>query len=179
MKILPVLAAIALILCITSVLPTDTAEGDVLRIHVRANSNSTEDQQIKMQVKDAIVGYLTPLLADCDTKQKAKETVKENINGILSVANEVLQKNGFCYEAEAAINREYFPARNYQSLTLPDGEYDALIVSLGGAKGDNWWCVVYPPLCFINATDIGTDGIEYRSKLLEIIRSFWAKRKSS
>ncbi|MBQ2712425.1 MAG: stage II sporulation protein R, partial [Clostridia bacterium] len=83
MKILPVLAAIALILCITSVLPTDTAEGDVLRIHVRANSNSTEDQQIKMQVKDAIVGYLTPLLADCDTKQKAKETVKENIKGIL------------------------------------------------------------------------------------------------
>ena len=87
------------------------------------------------------------------------------------MANNVLKNEGFCYTSNALVTSEEFPTRTYQNLTLPEGVYDSLIVNLGTGSGNNWWCVVYPPLCFVNADN--SSEVTYRSKLLEIINSFW------
>ena len=86
-----------------------------------------------------------------------------------------MQGEGFDYFADATILKEYFPTRTYDDVTLYDGEYDALIINLGSAKGDNWWCLVYPPLCFVAEYDLTNSNIVYRSKLLEIIQSFFGE----
>lgn len=138
-----------------------------LRIHIRANSNSENDQTVKYMVKDAIVDFLTPKLAYITDKDSAIETVQNNLKVISYVCDKKLQENGFNYGANAILQKEKFPTRNYGELTLPAGEYDALIVNLGDAKGDNWWCVVYPPLCFTNS-----ENVVYKSKILELIERF-------
>lgn len=139
-----------------------------LRIHVRANSNSSEDQAIKYQVKDILVSYLTPLLQDVKTVDGAKVVLENNIDALSSIATDFLKENGFGYGAKAKMSNEYFPTRSYEELTLEDGFYDALIVELGSGSGNNWWCVVYPPLCFSEKKDNGE--VEYASIIAELIK---------
>ena len=139
-----------------------------LRIHVRANSNSSEDQAIKYQVKDILVSYLTPLLQDVKTVDGAKVVLENNLDTLSSLATDFLKENGFGYGAKAKMSNEYFPTRSYEDLTLEDGFYDALIVELGSAAGNNWWCVVYPPLCFSEKQD--SSGVEYASIIAELIK---------
>ena len=147
---------------------------EYLRIHIRANSNLKEDQQVKYIVKDKIVEYLTPYIAECDTKQKAENLLEKNLNGIEQVALSVLKANGFNYTVKASVKKEEFPTRVYDGVCLESGFYDALIIELGSGEGDNWWCVVYPPLCF---TGEGR-GYVYRSKILDIINDFFNKEKT-
>lgn len=146
---------------------------DYLRIHIRANSNSMDDQNIKYLVKDSIIKYLSPIIADCTTKQMMLNAVNNNLNNIEEVANSVLNSNGYMYKSNAYINKEYFPTKTYGNYTLEADMYDAIIVELGEAQGNNWWCVVYPPLCFVNATETSTAGFKYKSKLVEIINKFF------
>ena len=143
---------------------------DYLRIHIRANSNSENDQAVKYMIKDAVVDFLTPKLAFVEDKGSALKTVQDNLKGISYVCERELFKNGFYYGATATLKKEKFPTRSYGELTLPSGEYDALIVSLGDGAGDNWWCVVYPPLCFTNS-----ENVVYKSKILELIERFKIK----
>lgn len=145
---------------------------EYLRIHIRANSNSEIDQAVKYQVKDAVVEALIPILSSCQTKQEAEQTLQKNFSLIESVANNVLLKNGFPYKAKARLASEEFPTRSYDGLVLEQGFYDALILDLGTGKGNNWWCVVYPPLCFLKSNPTGQDVV-YKSKLVEIIKSFF------
>lgn len=142
-----------------------------LRIHIRADSNGAEDQAVKYQVRDRVVAYLTPIVADCSSKEEALKRVGENLTGIETVASGVLKSNGFTYGAKASLKQESFPTRVYENVTLEAGVYDALILNLGSGKGDNWWCVVYPPLCFTG----GNGNIVYKSKIAEIIRAFFHK----
>ena len=146
--------------------PTHT---EYLRIHIRADSNECEAQAVKYKVKDAVVAYLTPYISECDTKSKAESMIKDRLSDIEAVADKVLYEQGFTYKSRAKINTEKFPTRNYGKYTLEQGYYDALVIELGSGKGDNWWCVVYPPLCF---TDTGAHYV-YRSKILEIVRTFF------
>ena len=141
---------------------------EYLRIHIRADSNERQAQAVKYKVKDAVVEFLTPYIAECDTKDKAEKTIGNLLPEISAVADGVLKEEGFNYTATAKINTENFPTRSYGNFTLSEGYYDALIIELGSGKGDNWWCVVYPPLCF---TGSGA-GYVYKSKILEIIRKF-------
>ncbi len=152
--------------------PTLTPDS-FLRIHIRANSNDTIDQAVKYQVKDALVNYLTPILAEATTKAEAMELVSKNIDEITEVVCLTLQNYGYNYGAKAELRREEFPTRCYDDVVLESGEYDSLIVELGSGTGNNWWCVVYPPLCFVNANLDGSQNIVYRSKLVEIIKSFF------
>lgn len=149
-----------------------TPRTEYLRIHIRADSNEECAQAVKYKVKDAIVEYLTPKLAECDTKQKAEQVISDSLSEIQAVADRVLKDNGLNYISNAKLNTEKFPTRTYKNLTLDAGYYDALIVELGSGKGDNWWCVVYPPLCF---TD-GESGYVYKSKIKQIINDFYEKR---
>ena len=148
---------------------------EYLRIHVRAQSNSIQDQEIKYKVKDQVVEYLTPHIASVKTKSQAKKMLKDNLLEIERVANAVLKDGGFTYTCKAKLVTEEFPTRVYDGFTLEQGIYDALILELGSAKGDNWWCVVYPPLCF---TAEAEKSVVYKSKIMEIIENF-RKDKSS
>lgn len=143
---------------------------DYLRIHIRANSNDEREQAVKYQIRDEIVEYLTPLVAEYQTQAEAVSGVETQLGAIEKLADKVLKEQGFSYTAKAKITKEVFPTRAYGEYTLPYGEYAALVVELGSGKGDNWWCVVYPPLCFT-----ATQNVVYKSKILEIIRSFQAR----
>jgi len=146
---------------------------EVFRIHIRANSNTEYDQLVKYKVKVAVSEFITPLLVGATTKENAISIIKNNLQQITKVANNVLEKNGFCYDAKSKIAVEKFPTRDYNGITFSEGNYDALLIELGDAKGDNWWCVVYPPLCFIEGYDVGSKGIFYQSKLKEIVEKFF------
>ena len=143
---------------------------EYLRIHIRADDNSDRAQSVKFAVRDAVVGYLTPVVAECGDKETSLKQVQNRLREIEQVANSTLQKHGFYYGASASLERETFPTRVYGEYTLPSGEYTALIIRLGRGLGDNWWWVVYPPLCFT-----GGEKIEYKSKIIEIIKN-WKNR---
>ncbi len=163
-----VLGCLIAIVFIVGALSPSGAETEYLRIHIRADSNSERDQSVKYEIKDAVVDFLTPIVAQCDNKEKAEKAITDNLNNIERIADEVLIKRGFTYRSQAKINNEEFPTRTYGEFTLEKGYYDALIINLGSGQGDNWWCVVYPPLCF---TD--TKVYKYKSKIYEIIKSFF------
>ena len=145
------------------------AESAYLRVHIRANSNAEADQRVKYEVRDAVVTFLTPTVAECETKAEAMECIRGKLGEIAAVAESVLSARGFSYGARASLREEDFPTRVYDEVTLPAGVYDALILELGTGEGDNWWCVVYPPLCFT----AGNGNIVYKSKIKEIIQSFF------
>lgn len=168
-----VIALVVLLTIITAVPPKKT-NSEFLRIHIRADSNSQSDQNIKYQVKSAVVDYLTPYLANVRSKSQAMQAVKSQLEHIEEVCDGVLKANGFAYTSKAKLCEEQFPDRSYGDLTLEQGVYDALIIELGSGKGDNWWCVVYPPLCFVGGESNGTNQIVYKSKLLQIIEEWKA-----
>lgn len=141
---------------------------EYLRIHIRADSNDEAAQAVKYCVRDDVVKYLTPFVAEYETLSEAQAGLKNNLDGIERVATATLKQAGFSYGATAKLTTEYFPTRVYDGYTLPSGEYTALILNLGSGKGDNWWCVVYPPLCFA-ATET---NIVYKSKIKEIIEKW-------
>ncbi|MBE5739437.1 MAG: hypothetical protein E7349_01120 [Clostridiales bacterium] len=145
---------------------------DYLRIHIRADSNEGQAQAVKYYVRDTLVKYLTPLVAEYKTREEAFYGVEKHLNELAIVAANTLREHGFSYGATAELTVEEFPTRVYDGYTLPAGKYTALIVRLGRGEGDNWWCVVYPPLCF--AADNG-QSVVYKSKIKEIIEN-WKKR---
>lgn len=144
------------------------ADNDYLRIHVRANSNSAEDQKVKYEVKDEIVKFITPYIKECVDKQAAMEVMGSLTDEISAVADAALRERGYTYGARASVRAEQFPTRVYGDLTLDEGVYDALIVELGTGKGDNWWCCIYPPLCFTSASA----DVQYKSIITDIINKF-------
>ncbi len=142
-----------------------------LRLHIRADSNAAADQAVKYEVKEAIVECLAPVAAGAESKEESMRAVEAALPAVEAAADAVLAREGFSYRARASLRREEFPTRVYGGKELKAGVYDALIVELGSGKGDNWWCVVYPPLCFAGEAGV---GIQYRSRILEIIRSFFS-----
>ncbi len=141
---------------------------EYLRIHIRANSNSEIDQNVKYEVKSLAVEYLTPFIAECNTKEQAEKVLTENKEILENKIDLLLEQKGFNYSSNIAIRNEKFPTRVYEDFTLEEGFYDAVVIELGKAEGDNWWCVVYPPLCFIG----NESNIVYKSKILQVIQNF-------
>lgn len=153
--------------------PAKLQNADYLRIHIRANSNSTQDQNIKYEIKDAMVEFLTPKIAVCETKQQVVDVISNSKQQLENLANNLLKQKGFNYCANIKIDSEVFPTRTYEGYTLESGIYDAIIVELGSATGNNWWCVLYPPLCFVNYSGDNSQNIVYKSKIWEIIKQFF------
>ena len=141
---------------------------EYLRIHIRANSNSDFDQDIKETVRADVINYLTPYISNSIDKQDAIKTLNKHLEEVQTVVDNVLSKNGLGYRSKVSVKKEQFPLRTYNDVTLPSGVYDALIIDLGNAEGNNWWCVVYPPLCFTNSVEY-----EYKSKIQEIIDKYF------
>ena len=149
------------------------SNADYLRIHIRANSNSEIDQEVKYLIKDEFVNYLTPKIAFCKSKQDVVNVVEQEYENLKNLADDVLLKNNFNYTSNVTIKTEMFPTRSYEGYTLNSGVYDALIVELGEAQGNNWWCVIYPPLCFTNYSSSNFTSVVYKSKIWEIIKKFF------
>lgn len=170
--VVAIVVLVVLVAVIAAVPSKSNTNADFLRIHIRADSNDTADQNVKYQVKSAVVDYLTPYLANATTKQQAMSVVKAHLKDIENVCDKVLAQNGFTYTSRAKLTEEQFPDRAYGDVTLAAGVYDALIIELGSGSGNNWWCVVYPPLCFVGGESNGTNQIVYKSKLLEIINKW-------
>lgn len=174
-KLLLILIAVAAVVITVFAVSAAGNKGEVyndyLRIHVRANSNSAEDQQVKYEVKDEAVKFITPYVKECVTKQAAIEVMSGILPEIEQVCTKALEERGYNYGARASVREEKFPTRVYGELTLEEGLYDALIIELGTGKGDNWWCVIYPPLCFTSASA----DVQYRSVIADIINKFFKK----
>lgn len=171
MKYLVGVGSVIIIILIFLFCPLQNTQEEIeyLRIHIRANSNSIEDQNVKYKVKDQIVEALIPVLSNVESFEEAKEVVAQNFDMIENVADNVLQEEGFSYKSKAKLNNEYFPTRVYENLTLEEGYYDALILELGSGTGDNWWCIVFPAFCFTKTQN--SDNIVYISLIWEIIKS--------
>ena len=157
-----IVLAVALVIAISTFCLLNNKEHDYLRIHIRANSNSEYDQQIKYQVKDAVVEALKPIANNIKNKEQMIEVLNENVHLLTAVVDNKLRELGQNYTSTVKICEEKFPTRSYEELTLGAGVYDAIIIELGSGQGDNWWCVAYPPLCFVTADGDG-ESIQYKS----------------
>lgn len=122
----------------------------VFRLHVIANSNSNEDQTLKLKVRDALLNYMNNICSNCSTKEEAISLANEHQHNFQQIAEQTISENGYNYPVKININNFYFPTKNYGDISLPAGFYDALRVEIGEAKGQNWWCVMFPSLCFID-----------------------------
>ena len=130
---------------------TDISDS-VFRLHVISNSDSKEDQELKYIVRDALINYMNSLCKNCTSKEQAINLAIENKNTFLGIANKTIQEEGFSYTVDIEIGNFEFPTKNYGDISLPAGYYDALRVKIGEAKGQNWWCVMFPPLCFVDVS---------------------------
>ena len=125
----------------------DDLRQNVLRLHIIANSDSDADQQLKLKIRDEILRETDGLFENSKNLQEAQNTVCDNLEFFEAVANGVIAENGVNYTATASFGTSEFSTRYYDDFTLPAGEYQSLIITLGEAKGKNWWCVVYPTVC--------------------------------
>jgi len=123
---------------------------NVFRLHVIANSDSSEDQNLKYLVRDNIIEYMNSISYDCKTKQEAMNLAKENIDNFEQIALETIKDEGFNYDVNIEIGNFSFPTKQYGDISFPAGTYDALKIQIGDAIGQNWWCVMFPSLCFID-----------------------------
>ena len=129
---------------------------DVFRFHILANSDSEEDQALKLKVRDKVLEKTKILFDTANSKSDAEKFVKANLETIEKIAQNEVYKNGYNYPVKAEIVNMHFDTRYYESYTLPSGMYDALRITIGNAKGHNWWCVMYPSIC-ISTVDEGKD----------------------
>lgn len=124
----------------------------ILRFHVVANSDSVVDQSLKLVIKDKLTNALKPELKSAHNLDDARRIIEHNLSNLESLSNQVIKEHGFSYETKASITKGYFPLKVYGDLSLPPGEYEAIRIELGEANGQNWWCIMYPPLCFVDST---------------------------
>lgn len=124
----------------------------VFRLHVIANSNSKEDQDLKYKVRDSLIKYMNDIYSNCKNKQEAIELVTRYQNEFKQIALDTIRNEGYNYDVTISIGNFEFPTKQYGDISLPAGYYDALRVEIGEANGRNWWCVMFPPLCFVDIT---------------------------
>lgn len=134
--------------------------GNLVRLHIIANSNSPRDQYIKRKVRDNITTYLA--------NSRTEQDIKDNLLDIKGYINEIMEKEGLNQKVDVEYGNYYFPRRTYDKLTLPPGEYQALRIVLGNGQGANWWCVLLPPVC-IEKEEISEKDIEFKFKLAELL----------
>lgn len=164
----------------------------MIRLHVIANSDSEEDQALKLKVRDCVTDTVASMLEGEKNIDKAAEVISKNIHVIENRAEEVLSGYGCGYEVKAELGIEEYEKREYEGFTLPAGLYNSLRVKIGAAKGQNWWCVVFPPLCFTAASEFretaeaagltdeeikliteNDNKVVFKFRILEIIQKVW------
>ncbi|MBQ8802393.1 MAG: stage II sporulation protein R [Tyzzerella sp.] len=142
---------------------------EVFRFHVLANSDSEADQALKMQVKEAVLALMKEELPESGSVEETKEWAETNLDAIEKTALQVIESEGYDYNVTAKVTICYFPEKTYGDITFPSGEYEALRIEIGKAQGQNWWCVLYPNLCFIDAVHavVPEEGKEELKEVLD------------
>lgn len=155
-KILLLFCVLFLCVTICDVLPIHGEEKiyeSIVRLHVLANSDSAEDQALKLKVRDAVLAYVSPRVIDSKSRDEAISILQGELGNINEIAARVVADEGYDYPVDVTLTLEEYPTRNYESMSFPSGEYVSLRVMLGNAEGQNWWCVLFPPLCLSAASE--------------------------
>ena len=139
---------------------------DAIRFRVIAKSNDEIDQEVKMKVKEAIEQEVNKLMLEAKNSEEAKKLINENMEHIQQIVNQYTTDNKISF----GVN--YFPEKEYHGVTYPSGEYESLVITLGNGVGNNWWCVMFPPLCLLEAKNENTDDINYKFYVQEIIEKY-------
>ncbi len=165
----------------------------VIRLHIRANSNSAEDQALKLKVRDRLLSESKKMMNRGMSIDEVRSYAQDNLNNIRTVAIDEIQKNGYDYNVNVNYGKSEFPVKSYGDMTLPAGTYEALVVEIGDSAGENWWCVMFPPLCFVDEACVGpeapemlieslgedtydmvsNDKIQIKFKVYELIQDIW------
>lgn len=131
----------------------------IIRFHVLANSDTKLDQNLKLKVRDKVLAYISPKLKNSKSIEESRSILKQNNMEIKKIAEDVIKKNGYKYSVTTELAHENFPIKTYGNITLPQGNYEAYRIIIGKGKGHNWWCVMFPPLCFV---DISKGEVAYK-----------------
>ena len=131
---------------------SEDISNSVFRLHVIANSDSEEDQNLKYKVRDSVLEYMNTITQDCTSKDEVIELAYQYQDEFKHIAKQVIEENGYDYDVSIRIGNFEFPTKTYGDISLPAGDYDALRIEIGEAKGQNWWCVMFPPLCFVDVS---------------------------
>lgn len=161
-------AVCAIIISIFTAMLVHSGSGP-LRLHIMANSDSSQDQSVKLLVRDAILQYTSDDILKTGGKLGAEKYVSDHMDEIVEIANKTLRDNGFSYTATANMGVYDFPDRTYSGVLYPAGKYDALRITLGSGSGHNWWCVMFPPLCIIDTKAQNGETVEYRSAIWDFV----------
>lgn len=143
---------------------------EAIRLRVLANSNSKDDQELKLKVRDELQLYMYELLKDTKGIEQARETINQNLNQIKENVKSTLQKYDSSIKFQVNFGLNYFPDKEYKGIVYPAGQYESVLVTLGEGNGNNWWCVLFPPLCLMEAEE--SDTVEYKSFFQELIEKY-------
>lgn len=124
----------------------------VFRLHIIANSDSSADQELKLKVRDKIIEYMNTLSSNSSDKKDVISIVNNHLDSFKEIALNTIKENGYNYDVNIEIGNFHFPTKSYGDISFPAGNYDALKIEIGDAIGQNWWCVLFPPLCFVNSS---------------------------
>lgn len=144
---------------------------NAIRLRIIASSNDDYDQEIKLKVKDKVEDEMYKILDNTYSIALAKNRIENNLLNIDNVVKNTLKENNYNKSYNINFGKNYFPEKTYKGITYEEGMYESLVVTLGNGKGDNWWCVLFPPFCLIEAED--SDEVEYRFKIKEILDKYF------
>lgn len=152
---------------------TKASQSDIaaklIRFHVIANSDDKIDQGLKLKIRDSVLKYVSPKLVDCKSIEESRKIINSEDKNIKKIAQAVINKNGFKYTVITTLSQEYFPVKTYGNITLPQGKYEAYRIVIGNGTGQNWWCVMFPPLCFVDITKGNVSYQETKKEMKEVL----------
>ena len=140
----------------------------LIRFHVIANSNTDEDQELKLKVRDEVIKYWQPKLQHSKRINESEAIIKKEYSSLEEISKNIILKNGYNYSVKVGIQYSNFPTKQYSNIVLPAGEYKALKIIIGKGEGKNWWCVMFPPLCFVDESN-GVIDKSTDDKLKEVL----------
>jgi len=145
---------------------------EAIRIRVIANSNSKLDQNIKFKVKDSVQNLLTSQMVDVENIEEARKKIVSNINNIDRIINNLFDNNSYDLPYDIKYGYNYFPKKEYKGVIYEEGYYESLLITLGKGLGDNWWCLLFPPLCLLEGEETNLNDVEYKSYIKELIDKY-------
>ena len=172
-KILIIISILLIFTMITNNVKADTImiPNEAIRFRVLANSNNVYDQEIKMDVALSVQDEIYNLLKDETNISSARETIKNNIPKIETVVERIFKEKSYLNTFKVEYGYNYFPEKEYKGVKYEEGNYESLLITLGEGKGDNWWCVLFPPLCLVEAEE--SSEVEYKFFIQELIEKYF------
>ncbi|KIL08736.1 stage II sporulation protein R [Clostridium botulinum] len=145
----------------------EEVKNSLIRFHVIANSDTNEDQSLKLKVRDEVINYLYPYLNKSDSLDESREIIKNNFEEVKLISEKVIKENNYNYDVDIELSRENFPEKAYGNIVLPQGNYEAFRIIIGSGQGRNWWCVMFPPLCFVDESKAKIEYEKTQNKIKE------------